>query len=340
MSHQTKKIDNYGKTLEDLGVRKSIEMFEKMVEIREFEERIRLLFLQGKMPGTIHQYIGMEACAVGVCYALEKDDVIGSTHRPNGHAIAKGLSMDEIMAELHGKSTGCCKGKGGAMHLGDIGKGMFPAIAIVGGNIPIITGAALAFKMRNEKRVAVSFFGDGASNEGSFHEALNLASIYDLPAVFVCENNQYGASTSVKKVMKIKDIASRASSYMMRNDIGDGMDVLDVYTRAKESADFARNGNGPTLLELKTFRFCGHSRRDPCNYMTGEEKEYWKEKDPINSYRKLLMDENILDEDKVGGIMEKVGGKIDKSLEFAYNSPYPKPEDVYKDLYVAMEVPR
>jgi len=292
------------------------------------------------MPGTIHQYIGMEACAVGVCETLKEDDYITPTHRPNGHVLAKGMSMNELMAELHGKITGCCKGKGGAMHVGDLDKGIFPAIAIVGGNIPIATGLALASKLRDEKKVVISFFGDGASNEGTFHEALNLASIYELPVVFVCENNHYGASTNIKKIMKVENIADRACAYKIRSDIGDGMDVLDVFDKAKKAVEHARLGKGPTLLELKTFRFCGHSRRDPNNYMTKEEKEFWKKKDPIETFKNILLDHNMLDQGEDEKIMNDIEKMIDESLEFAEKSPEPKPEDTYEDLYVTMEVPR
>lgn len=326
--------------LSNIGSKKAIEMFQRMLEIRQFEEAIRLLFLEGKMPGTIHQYIGMEACAVGVCSALERNDVIASTHRPHGHAIARGLSIDEIMAELYGKTTGCCRGKGGSMHVGDIAKGMLPAIAIVGGNMPIVTGMALSFKLKSQPRVAVSFFGDGASNEGAFHESLNMAAIYNLPALFVCENNKYGASTSVEKVMKVANVADRVCAYGMRGDIGDGMDVLDVYSRAKQALDLARSGEGPTLLELKTFRLCGHSRRDPNNYMTKEERQYWRGRDPIILFESFLLDKDILDERAVSELRKKVDEKIDRAIEFAQNSPDPKPEDTYNDLYVTMEVPR
>ncbi|MBU4292621.1 MAG: thiamine pyrophosphate-dependent dehydrogenase E1 component subunit alpha [Actinobacteria bacterium] len=326
--------------LAEIGKDKAVGMLQRMIEIREFEERIRLLFLEGKMPGTIHQYIGQEACAVGVCWALEKDDVIASNHRPHGHAIARGLPIGAIMAELYGKTTGCCRGKGGSMHIGDLSKGMLPAIAIVGGNIPIVGGMALAFKLRREPRVSISFFGDGASNEGAFHEGLNMAQIYKVPAVFVCENNLYGASTSIKLTTKVENIADRACAYGMRSDIGDGMDVLDVYRRAKNAADFARNGEGPTLLELKTFRLCGHSRRDPNNYMTKEERQYWKSRDPIILFESLLLDEGIMDDKEVLNLRKKVDGIIDRAVEFGQTSPDPKPEDTYKGLYVSMEVPR
>jgi len=323
-----------------LSNKKLISMFESMIEIRTFEEKVQFLFLEGKMPGTIHQYIGMEACAVGVCSALKEGDIIGSTHRPHGHAIARGIPVREIMAELYGKTTGCCKGKGGSMHIGDIKKGMLPAIAIVGGNIPVVVGMALAFKLKGEYKVAVSFFGDGASNEGAFHEALNMASIYEVPAVFVCENNLYGASTSIKKTLKIENISDRASSYGMKGVIADGMDVLDVYDKASKAIGDARTGKGPTLLELKTFRYCGHSRRDPSNYIPKEEKNYWKEKDPIVKFEDFLLNKKILEKKEVGKLKDRIDKKIEEAIEFGQNSPEPKPEDTYKDFYVNMEVPK
>jgi len=331
---------DYKKILKNIGKDKALNLYRKMVEIRSFEERIRFLFLEGKMPGTIHQYIGMEACAVGVCLALEDDDVIASTHRPHGHAIAKGLTFKEIMAELYGKTTGCCKGKGGSMHMGNINKGMLPAIAIVGGNLPIVVGMALAFKLKSEKRVAVSFFGDGASNEGSFHESLNMAAVYNVPAVFVCENNQYGASTNIKKVLKIKNIADRAKSYGMKGIIADGMDVLDVYLKAKKAIDDAREGKGPALLELKTFRYCGHSRRDPSNYIPKEEKGFWAKKDPIKSYKRLLINESVFSGKELEKMEKDIEGRLDEAIDYAQNSPDPKPEDTFNDLYISMEVPR
>jgi pyruvate dehydrogenase E1 component alpha subunit len=311
-----------------------------MLEIREFEERIRFLFLEGKMPGTVHQYIGMEACAVGVCSALEKDDVIASTHRPHGHALARGISMEAIMGELYGRTTGCCRGKGGSMHIGDLSKGMVPAIAIVGANIPIATGMGLAFKLKKEPRVAVSFFGDGASNEGAFHEGLNMAAVYRVPAVFVCENNQYGASTSINRVLKLDNIADRAAAYGMQGDIANGMDVLDVYEHAKAALDRARKGDGPTLLELKTFRLCGHSRRDPNNYMSAEEKEYWQKKDPLPYFEKILMKRKVLTKDKVEKMKKDVEQRVEKAIEAGQHGSQPDAEEVYSGFYVTMEVPR
>jgi pyruvate dehydrogenase E1 component alpha subunit len=317
----------------------AVNLYTTMLEIREFEEKIRFLFLEGNMPGTVHQYIGQEACATGVCAALHPDDVIASTHRPHGHAIARGLPMDAIAAELYGKDAGCCRGKGGSMHIGDISRGMFPAIATVGDNIPIIAGAALSFKLRGEKRVAVAFFGDGASNEGAFHEALNCAAIYNLPAVFVCENNLYGASTPVGMVMKVANVADRAAAYGMRSDIGDGMNVFEVHEKAKKAIAAARAGEGPTLLELKTYRYCGHSRRDPNNYMPKEEKEAWKTRDPLHFCETALMDAGILDRDAVEEIKHRVTEKVEAAMKFGQEAAFPDPSQLEEGLYTSMRVP-
>ncbi len=326
-------------TIEKLDRATLLTMYRQMLQSRFFEEAVSFLFLEGKMPGTIHQYIGMEACAVGVCAALGDSDVLVSTHRSNGHAVARGTPLKAIASELYGKANGCCKGKGGSMHLSDAHRGMLPAIAIVGGSIPIVMGVALSFKLRGQNRVAVSFFGDGASNEGAFHEGLNMAALYELPALFVCENNQYGASTHISKVMKIEHIADRASAYGMRGDQADGMDVLDVYKHAKEAVDLARSGKGPTLLELKTFRLCGHSRRDPNNYMSKEEKQYWKSKDPIPAFEAVLKKARLVDERTLEETRSAVKEEVEEALRFGQESSDPRPEDTLEDLYVTMEVP-
>jgi pyruvate dehydrogenase E1 component alpha subunit len=335
-----KRPEDPSALLQEIGRKKAFAMYRRMLEIREFEEQIRFLFLEGKMPGTVHQYIGQEACAVGVCSALDEEDVIASTHRPHGHALARGLSMASIASELYGKMSGCCRGKGGSMHVGDLSLGMLPAIAIVGGNLPIVAGMALAFKLRGEKRAAVSFFGDGASNEGVFHEALNAAAIYNLPAVFVCENNLYGASTPFELVSKLDNVADRACAYGMRAEVADGMDVFQVYTHAREALDLARSGRGPTLLELKTFRLCGHSRRDPNNYMSIEQKEEWKQKDPISACEGLLESRGWLDESEKQRMHEQTSEEVQAAIQEAQNAEEPRPEDLYQDLYVSMEVPR
>ncbi len=309
-------------------------LYRKMVLIRQFEERVKYLFLEGIMPGTIHQCQGQEATATGVCAALNSDDVITSTHRPHGHAIAKGLTIDEMMGELFGKVTGCCKGKGGSMHIGNLDKGMVPAIAIVGGNIPIATGVALAFKMKKEKRVAVSFMGDGATNEGAFHEAVNMGAIWDLPVVYVIENNLYGASTHVDRVFKTQTIAERGAAYNIPGVRVDGNDVLAVLEAAKTAVERARAGDGPTLLELVTYRITGHSRRDPCLYQPKEERDQALKDEPIGRFEKYLLAENISDQSKFDKIAEDIEHKIESAVEAAMAAEEPKGEDTLKDLFV------
>jgi len=313
---------------------KLLEMLETMLLIRHFEDRIYYLFLQGSMPGTIHLYQGQEAVAVGVCANLCKDDVITSTHRPHGHAIAKGVSVKAVMAELFGKTTGCCKGKGGSMHVGDPEIGALPAIAIVGGNIPIAAGIALAFKFQKRDRVAVSFFGDGASNEGTFHESINMAAIWNLPVIFVCENNLYGASTPVSKVMKTADVAARAVAYGIPGKAVDGNDVIAVYQTVIEAVERARSGGGPTLVECKTYRHGGHSRSDACSYRPKGEKEEWLKKDPILRMKKKLIEMKLLTEEMVKEIEEKIEKELDEAVAFAQNSPSPQPEDALTDIWV------
>jgi len=305
-----------------------------MVLIRQFEERVKFLFLEGIMPGTIHQYQGQEACAVGVCAALNQVDVITSTHRPHGHALAKGLTVDEMMGELFGKVTGCSKGKGGSMHMGNLDKGMITAIAIVGGNLPLATGAALAFKMRKEKKVAVSFMGDGATNEGSFHESLNMAAIWQLPVIFVVENNLYGASTPVDMVVRTEKISERASIYKMPGITVDGNDPLAVYEAAKKAVKRARDGQGPTLIELMTYRITGHSRRDPCMYQPKEERQKAKEKEPIGSFEKYLLDRDIVKQNELNSINEKIEAEIEEAVKTAMAAPEPEPQEALEDIFV------
>src|SRR6516165_10644820 len=235
-----------------------LSLYERMVLIREFEERVKSLFLEGTMPGTIHQCQGQEATAVGVCSALRPEDWITSTFRGHGHALAKGLATQELLDELFGASSGCCKGKGGSMHVGNMDKGMLPGIAIVAGGIPLAAGMALAFKLERGSRVVACFFGDGAVAEGAFHEGLNMAALWKLPVIFVCENNLYGASTHISKVMKNTQISDRAAAYGFRGQTVDGNDVLAVYTAARQAAAECRAGHGPVLLELLTYRRTGH----------------------------------------------------------------------------------
>jgi TPP-dependent pyruvate/acetoin dehydrogenase alpha subunit len=320
-------------TMERLGKDKLRAMYARMVTIRRFELRVRSLFLEGVMPGTIHQCDGQEASAVGVCAALEPGDIIASTHRPHGHAIAKGLSLREITAELFGRTAGCCKGRGGSMHIGDIGKGMLPANAIVGANIPIITGVALGFRLAGRRNVAVSFFGDGASNEGAFHEGINLAAVYDLPALFVCENNLYGASTHISLACRIKDIADRALAYGIEGRVADGNDVLAVYEAARHLADRAREGRGPALLELKTYRQAGQSRRDAKRYMDKAEMEHWLARDPLTMFARILLESGAFSRKDLDAVTAEVETEIDDAVDFARSAPLPAPEDALLDVY-------
>lgn len=309
-------------------------LYRKMLLIRRFEERVKLLFLEGIMPGTIHQYQGQEAIAVGVCAALNPDDVITSTHRPHGHAIAKGLSVESLLHELFGKPTGCCRGKGGSMHVGDLDKGMAPAIAIVGGNVPIATGIALAFKMQKTARVAVSFMGDGAVNEGAFHEAVNMGAIWSLPVVYVIENNLYSASTPIAEMVAIERLADRAAGYGIPGVTVDGNAVLDVYRVAREAVARARSGAGPTLIEAMTYRITGHSRRDPCDYQPAEERRQALEKEPISRFARYLVSQGVAGEDALGGMAKDVEDEMDRAVESARRAPDPRPQDALDDLFV------
>ena len=298
-----------------------------MLLIRRFEERVYRLFLEGGIPGTLHQYQGQEAVAVGVCDVLRRDDWITSTHRPHGHALAKGVTARAAMAELYGKATGCCKGKGGSMHLGDPAVGMLPAIAIVGGGNTVVTGLGLAMKLRRTEQVAACFFGDGASNEGAFHEGLNFAAVEQLPIVFVCENNLYGASTPYGRVSLVPDVAQRATAYGVPAQIVDGMDVLAVRAACAEAVASARAGGGPTLIECKTYRFTGHSRSDARGYRTREEEDEWSQRDP------LVVIGARLDEAALAELESEVRAELDDAVEFARSSPQPDPAEALEDIY-------
>ena len=312
---------------------KILGMYERMLLIRRYEERIYYLFLEGVMPGTIHQSHGQEACAVGMLYDLSHDDYMTSTHRPAGHSLAKGVPLNAMMAEMFAKATGCCHAKGGALHTGDISVGAIPAIAIVGGGLPVAVGAALSCKMRKTNNVVVSFFGDGGSNEGSFHEALNAAAIWSLPVIFACENNLYGASTPISLVCKLTNIADRAAAYGMPGEVVDGNDVLAVNEAAGRAIERAKNGGGPTLLELKTYRIGGHSRNDACGYRSKEEEKEWREKDPIHRLSSYILDKGIADKNELEAIDKRIQSDIEASIAFAKASPEPKPEDALNDVF-------
>jgi acetoin:2,6-dichlorophenolindophenol oxidoreductase subunit alpha len=317
----------------DLGRDRLVHMYCQMLTIRRFEERCNTLFMQGRIPSTLHLYIGQEAVAVGVCEQLRVTDYVLGTHRPHGHAIAKGVSLRSIMAELMAKDTGCSRGKAGSMHVGDIRVGMPPAIGIVGGNAPIACGMALAQKRLGQDNVTIAFFGDGAANEGAVHEAMNMASIWALPVVFVCENNLYGASTPFGAVSKLENVADRAKAYGMPGAIADGSDVLSVYEQAGKAVARARKGKGPTLLECKTYRLCGHSRSDPLTYRTKEEEALWRDKEPITRLGSQLKERGLATDADLEQIEREVTVQIDDSVAFADASPYPAPEDALKHVF-------
>jgi TPP-dependent pyruvate/acetoin dehydrogenase alpha subunit len=309
-------------------------MYRSMVRCRLFEERVSLLFLEGRMPGTIHQAQGQEACAVGVCQALEERDMITSTHRPHQHAVARGIPLKILMAELFAKKSGCCGGKGGSMHIGDAELGMLPAIAIVGAGIPLATGYALSLQYLKKPNIVACFFGDGASNIGSFHEAINMAAIWDLPVVFICENNKYGASTSVHQVMKVQRVSDRASAYGIPGKTIDGNDVELVYRATLEAGTRAREGKGPTLLELETYRFAGHSRTDPGHYRSKEEVAEWKKRDPIARFEASCLADGLLTKDQIREIGSSIEQELEEAVAFAEASPSPLPEECLNDVFV------
>jgi pyruvate dehydrogenase E1 component alpha subunit len=313
-----------------------IEMYKTMVTIRLFEGRLPELYATG-FTGLTHLYIGQEAVAAGVCANLRKEDYITSTHRGHGHVIAKGGELKYMMAELFGKKTGYCKGKGGSMHIANINIGILGANGIVGGGIPIAVGAALSCKMRKTDQVTACFFGDDASNTGAFHEGLNLASIHHLPVVFICENNLYGISVPQKQHQAIKDISIRAKAYNMPGITVDGNDVLAVYEASGKAVERARTGEGPTLIECKTYRWRGHHEGDPnrgSRYRPAKEVEEWMKKCPIRRFEEGLIKKKILTKEKVKTIREEIEKEIDKAIAFARESPYPNPQDLYEDVYV------
>jgi pyruvate dehydrogenase E1 component alpha subunit len=312
---------------------KLIDMYRVMVRIRAFEERAYKDFTGGRIPGVLHLYTGEEAVATGACANLRPDDYITSTHRGHGHVIAKGAKTDRMMAELHGKKTGYCKGRGGSMHIADTDIGILGANGIVGGGIPIAGGAALSAQKRGTDQVCLCFFGDGASNTTRFHEGINLASIWKLPVVYVIENNLYGESTHVSYAMNIPNVADRACAYGIPGKIVDGNDVLAVYETVGEAVARARKGEGPTIVECKTYRWHGHYIGDPETYKPKEEVEEWKKKDPIPRFRKYLIENKILSEEGTNKIDLEMNEEIDQAVKFADESPFPEPEETLEDVY-------
>jgi acetoin:2,6-dichlorophenolindophenol oxidoreductase subunit alpha len=311
-------------------------MYQKMLEIRKFEDAVHLLFGQGKLPGFVHLYAGEEAIAVGVGAHLEVGDTITSTHRGHGHCIAKGCDLDGMMAEIYGKATGLCKGKGGSMHIADLDKGMLGANGIVGGGFPLACGAALTAKLKRTQSVSVCFFGDGANNQGTFHEGINLAAIWKLPVIFVAENNGYGEATPFTYASSCTNIADRASAYNIPGVIVDGKNVLEVYRVAEEAVKRARAGEGPTLIECITYRNYGHFEGDAQKYKKESEKQaHIQERDAIKLFRDYLTESRLLAEAELGQIEEAAEQSIQNAIRFAEQSPYPEAGELLTDVYVS-----
>jgi len=316
---------------------KLISMFKTMIRIRHFEDRVAKEFAAGNIPGFTHTYIGEEAVAAGACANLRVDDYIVSTHRGHGHLIAKGGKTDRMFAELYGKKTGYCNGKGGSMHLAYVDIGMLGASGIVGSGITIATGAALSAKMRGTDQVSICFFGDGASNRGTFHEGINLGSIWKLPVVYIVENNMYAECTHQSFTTKIANIADRATAYGIPGVIVDGNDVIAVYKAVGEAIVRARKGEGPTLIECKTYRYHGHSEGDVgarATYRTKKEVEEWMKKDPIKRFREQLIEMGVLTEKEIDEIDREISEEIDKAVKFAEESPLPDPWETLEGVYV------
>ena len=306
---------------------------EAMWRIRRFEEAVDDLFARGLMHGTMHLSIGQEASATGACFALRDDDAITSTHRGHGHCIAKGADLERMMAELLAKETGYCRGRGGSMHIADPATGNLGANGIVAGGIPIAAGAGLAYKLQGIERVVVSFFGDGATNEGAFHEGVNLAAIWKLPVVFVCENNKYGMSFSTEKSMAVETISERASAYGMPGVTVDGNDVEAVHEAVTTAVDRARAGEGPTLVEALTYRWKGHSKSDKNLYRTREEISEWRDKDPIGRFETLVVDRGVLDAAAVEEVRTAATNDIRDAARRANAAPDADPEDLLDAVF-------
>jgi TPP-dependent pyruvate/acetoin dehydrogenase alpha subunit len=308
-------------------------LYRTMLTIRLFEQRVAREFRTGEIPGFVHMYVGQEAVAAGVCANLDDDDYVTSTHRGHGHCIAKGCDLDRMMAEIYGREDGLCKGRGGSMHIADFSRGMLGANAIVGGGIALATGAGLASNVRGSRQVAVAFFGDGAANQGVLHESLNLAAIWRLPVIYVCENNGFAESTPASYATSVVDVASRAAGYGIPGVRADGADVLGVYTAAREAVARARGGEGPTLLEVKTYRFMGHFEGDPERYRDDEERKTLRERDAIPAFHEHLVAGGHATAAELEATRAGIEAAVARAVEFARASPFPDPADIEKYVY-------
>lgn len=310
-----------------------LEMYKRMDQVRKFEEKVNWLFSKNMIHGTTHLSIGQEASGVPAVMALEKGDIVTLTHRGHAMSIGMGIDLNKMMAELMGKATGFCKGKGGSMHIADIDAGNLGSNGVVGGSLILAPGAALTQQYKNTGKIVLCSFGDGATNEGAFHEAINLSSIWKLPVIFYCENNLYGMSTHYTKVMNVENVADRASSYGIQSFIVDGYDAVAVYETVKKAADICRKGEGPVLVEAKTYRWSGHSKSDKNLYRTQEEIDSWKEKDGLKKLRNKIIKLNYASEEELQALEAEVDREIEESVEFAQNSPEPSLDTLEQDIY-------
>ncbi len=309
------------------------DLYRTMLRIRVFEERVLKEFGRGKIPCHAHLYIGQEAIATGACAALRADDYIISNHRGHGHLIAKGGKADRVMAELFGKKTGYCKGKGGSMHCADVKLGILGANGIVGAGITIAGGAALSAKIKKTGQVCLCFFGDGASNRGTFHEGINFASILKLPVVYILENNQYAISVPIKYAANITNLADRAAAYGIPGRTIDGNDPLAVYEAVNDAVERARRGEGPSIIECNTYRWAGHYTSDPQSYVSKETVEQWKSKDPLPRFKGYLLENAVLSESEIEAIHQEIEEEIESAVKYADASPFPSPEETLEDVY-------
>lgn len=306
----------------------------QMLLIRRFEETVGRMYELNKLAGSCHLYIGQEAVAVGAINCLRSDDYILSNHRGHGHFIVKGAELKLMMAELFGKATGYCKGKGGSMHIADIDLGNLGANGIVGGGLTLAAGAGLGIVQKGTDQVVQCFFGDGAINQGGFHESLNMASLYKLPVLYICENNQYAMSTSYQRSSAQQDIVRRGDAYSIPAESVDGMDPLAVEAAVSRAVERARAGQGPSLIEAKTYRFLGHSRSDPSPYRSREEENSWKERDPLLVFKAKWIEEEVFTEADIEDMEARIEAELDAAVDFADSSPYPSLDSLEEDVYV------
>src|SRR5258705_3986212 len=310
-----------------------ISLYRQMLLIRRFEEKAAEAYSAGKIGGFCHLYIGQEAVAVGAISAIRQDDYVLASYREHGHALAKGMSPNSIMAELFGKATGCSKGKGGSMHMFDRNLGFLGGHAIVGGQIPLATGTAFAAKYQGTDQVTLCFFGEAAVNQGAFHESLNMAQLWKLPCIYICENNQYGMGTSLERAMSLQDISKKAYAYEMASEFVDGMDVLAVREAVIRAAERARENYLPTLIEARTYRYMGHSMSDPGNYRTRAEIEKYQERDPIKIFTATLKENGFLTDQDIAGFEAQVKEEVERAARFADESPEPDPSELFTNVY-------